>query len=386
MFGRMRSRLGVESDAPAAPPAPQEKAKAPAKTEAKVEAPKPEPKQEEPSKQIETPATQEKPEKVETTGESKKVSPWKLVDQFKKKALEAEQRALELEKLVLPEDQRNAITERVTKAEQRAKELEDEIRYVNYAKSDEFKQKYQQPYERAWQRAMSELQGTTFQDTNGQQQTFDVPHMMELVQMPLKKAREMANSLFGDLANDVMNHRNGLKEMLDQQTAALDEARKTGAEREGQKRNEFQSFMAQNSAKAKADWESFNKEIQDHPEHGEFLKPKEGNDEWNSIIEKGVEFAKKAFSVNIMDPRMTPEQRREAVKQQAALYNKAVAYGPLRYEVKNLRKQLAEREAELKQYKETTPATGGSAPATGQLAAAANGRDGLFQRLRARAS
>jgi len=54
--------------------------------------------------------------------------------------------------------------------------------------------------------------------------------------------------------------------------------------------------------------------------------------------------------------------------------------------VKNLRKQLAEREAELKQYKETTPTTGGSAPATGQLAAAANGRDGLFQRLRARAS
>ena len=386
MFGRMRSKLGVESDAPAAPATPQEKAKTPAKTEAKVEAPKPESKQEEPPKQTEAPAAEEKPEKVETSGESKKVSPWKLVDQFKKKALEAEQRALELEKLVLPEDQRNAITERLTKAEQKARELEDEIRYVNYAKSDEFKQKFQQPYERAWQRAMSELQGTTFQDAGGNQQTFGVDHMMELVQMPLKKARETANAMFGDIANDVMNHRNGLKEMLEQQTAALDEARKTGAEREGQKRNEFQSYLRELDNKSKADWEAFNKQIQEHPEHGEFITPKEGNDEWNSMIEKGIEFAKKAFTANIMDRRLTPEQRREVVKMQSALYNKAVAYGPLRYEVKNLRKQLAEREAELKQYKETTPATGGSAPATGQLAAAANGWDGLRQRLRARAS
>jgi len=388
MFGRMRSKLGVEPDGSATPP-PPEKPAAP-----KTEAPKPDTKNEQ-AKAPETPTTDTKagdapnadklPVGETQQGDSKKVSPWKLVDQFKKKALEAEQRALDLEKLVLPEDQRNAITERLTKAEQRAKELEDEMRYVNYAKSDEFKQKFQQPYERAWQRAMNELQGTTFQDPNGQQQTFGVDHMMELVQMPLKKAREMANSLFGDLANDVMNHRNGLKEMLDQQTSALEEARKTGSERESQKRNEWQNFMQQTSLKAKEHWEQFNKEVL-NSEHGEFLKPKEGNDEWNEMIEKGSEFAKKAFSVNVSDPRMTPEQRREAVKRQSALYNKAVAYGPMRYEIKNLRKALAEREAELKQYKDTTPGTGGSPPVSGSLSASIDGKEGLFQRLRARAS
>ena len=65
---------------------------------------------------------------------------------------------------VVPEQERTALTARVEKAEARAKELEDHIRYVDYEKSTEFKEKFDAPYVASWERAMSELSEITVTD------------------------------------------------------------------------------------------------------------------------------------------------------------------------------------------------------------------------------
>lgn len=380
MRDKLRGKAGVETPPPKAPEQP------------KTEAPKPEAQNNEQAKVPES--IEQTAEKTDTgnapdtnkehPSDSKKVSPWKLVDQFKQRALAAEQRALELEKQVIPETERTQQAERYKQSQARLAELEEEIRYVNYTKSAEFKEKHLVPYERAWHTAMKDLNGLTFQDQAGNSHGFDVNKMMELVSLDLPQARQVANTLFGDLANDVMNHRNRIKGLMDEQNSAIEEARKTGATREQQRAEQMRSFFSEVGSKAKEWWEGFNQEVQKHPEHGEFVKPKEGNEEWNTALEKGFEMAKKAFSVNVTDHRLTPEQRKEAVKLQSALYNKAAAYGPMRLEIKNLRKQLSERESELGKYKQTTPSAGGQTPQLTPASPQGNSLTALHDRLRSR--
>jgi len=383
MSEKMRSKMG---GAPAAAPATPPPAKAP-------EAPKTEAPKNDQAKAPETPQTSTKPDASDATdtaskvsakepqGDPKKVSPWKLVDQFKQRALAAEQRALELEKQVMPEEERTKTFERLTKTEQRAKELEDEIRHVNYVKSAEFKQKYEEPFVASVGAAMKELQGLSFSDDKGVAKSFDVNVLMELVNMPLHQARALSNNLFGDLANDVMNHRTEIRKNLDAQAAAIETAKKTGAERETQQREQFKQYMAQAGSFAKEHFNKFKQEILNDPNHGEFFKPKEGDDEWNTRLEKGYEMADKAFSVNVLDTRMTPEQRKEAVKLQAAVYNQAAAWRPMRLHISRLTKERDALRDELGKYRATTPAAGGQAP-QGAPTAPVNGKEGLFQRLR----
>ncbi len=386
MRERMRSKFGDKPVVKATETLPAKPAEEAPKTESKPneQAKAPEvPASSGDDTSASSPVSSEKTAAVESKGDPKKVSPWKLVDQFKQRALAAEQRALELEKQVLPEHDRTQMSERLTKAEQRAKELDEEIRYVNYTKSSEFREKYEQPFQRAVGSAIKELNGMTFQDDKGASRQFDVNVLMELVNMSLPQARQLSNSLFGDLANDVMSHRNEIRKNLDEQANAIETAKKTGIERDSQRQEQMKSFFQQVGSEAKQYWEGFNQEVQKHPEHGEFVKPKEGNEEWNAALEKGFEMAKKAFAVNVTDHRLTPEQRKDAVKLQSALYNKAAAYGPMRLEIKNLRKALSERETELGKYKSTTPAAGGQSP-QGTPAAPSNTKEAMFARLRAK--
>jgi len=380
---RLRGKMGgAQPAAPATPPPTTPKAPEAPKTEApkneQAKAPETTPAVTKTDK-VATPA--EKSAVPETPGDNKKVSPWKLVDQFKQRALAAEQRALELEKQVMPEEERTKTFERLTKTEQRAKELEDEIRHVNYVKSAEFKQKYEEPFVASVGAAMKELQGLSFSDDKGVAKSFDVNVLMELVNMPLHQARALSNNLFGDLANDVMNHRTEIRKNLDAQAAAIETAKKTGAERETQQREQFKQYMAQAGSFAKEHFNKFKQEILNDPNHGEFFKPKEGDDEWNTRLEKGYEMADKAFSVNVLDTRLTPEQRKEAVKLQAAVYNQAAAWRPMRLHISRLTKERDALRDELGKYKATTPAAGGQAPQATPNAPI-NGKEGLFQRLR----
>jgi len=382
MSEKMRGKMGgAQPASPATPPPATPKA---------PESPKPEVTKNDQAKAPETPTKPDasnatdptsKVPATEPQGDPKKVSPWKLVDQFKQRALAAEQRALELEKQVIPEAERTQTYERLTKTEQRAKELEDEIRYVNYTKSTEFKEKYEQPFQRAVGSAMKELQGLSFQDDKGVGKQFDVNVLMELVNLPLHQARAVSNNLFGDLSNDVMTHRNRIRENLDEQAAAIETAKKTGAERETQQREQLKQYVAQASGFAKEHFNKFKQEILAHPEHGEFFKPKEGDEEWNTRLEKGYEMADKAFSVNVLDTRLSPEQRKEAVKLQAAVYNQSAAWRPMRLHIQRLTKERDALRDELGKYKATTPAAGGQAP-QGTPSAPVNGKEGLFQKLR----
>ena len=311
----------------------------------------------------ETPAA---PQEGERPGKAGKVSPWKLFDAEKaaRARVEKENQELkahydELKASIVPEQERQAITDRVQKAEARAKELEEHIKFVDYSRSAEFQEKYQKPYEAAWERAMSELKELTVEDVNGGSRRVTAEDMLELVQLPLPKAREIADNVFGKFADDVMAHRKEIKNLFETQANALDAARKNGVARTEQQKEAVRKWQGEATAAVRKVWEKANAEALADPKHGEYFKPKQGNSEWNQRLAKGAELVDKAFSIDPLNPQLSPQDREAAVRRHAAVRNRAIAYGPLRWENAQLKAELDAAKVELAKYKGTSPPAGG---------------------------
>ncbi len=311
----------------------------------------------------------------------KKQSPWKLMDQFKKRSVELESENLALKQRLESMGDAAKVAERMTVAEKRAQELEEHIRFVDYSKSDEFKTKYQTPYEAAWKRATAELRELSIADAAGNQRMVTPDDLLQLVNLPLGKAREVANQLYGDYANDVMEHRREIRTLFDQQQNALDDARKNGVETQKKQQEQWQQTVKQVNDQVKTVWDEANQKLRSHPEIGKDFTPIDGDEEGNSRLKKGYELADAAFTQNPLDPRLTPEQRKEYVERHAAVRNRAAAYGRLKFWLKQRDTRISELTKELEQFKSSEPGKG--APASvGTVKPQGGARESVFGALR----
>jgi hypothetical protein len=167
----------------------------------------------------------------------------------------------------------------------------------------------------------------------------------------LGEARKLANELFGDAANDVMSHRTKVRELSQAQEKALVEAKKTGAEREKQM-TEAQRKMAGETAQL---WQTYNAE--DESKY-DFLKEKEGDDAWNSKLSSSKKFVDGAFSTSVTDPKLTPEQRAEAVRKHAAVRGRAIGFSMMKMERDAAKAELAKAQKALEEYTKAEPNAG----------------------------
>jgi hypothetical protein len=341
-----------QDDQPPAPPAkpaakPSEK---PATAQVPDEAPTPDPN--------EPPA----PATAQPTAEpGKKVSPWKLYEAEKTARAAVEKQLQDMKASIVPEAERKTLTERMTATEKRNAELEEHIRFVDYQKSSEFQAKYQQPYQAAWKRALSELGELTLTDPNTQQpRRLVADDILQLVNLPLQQAREIADATFGVFATDVMAHRKEIRSLFDQQAAALDEAKKNGVTHWKQAQEQFQRNAAEMAEQIQQTWTKVNEDALADPKMAEYFKPKEGNEEWNQRLSKGYALADRAYKEDPRAPNLTPEQRISAIKRHAAVRNRAAGWGPLKWENGQLKKAIKELESDLAKYKGSTPTAGGT--------------------------
>ena len=291
-----------------------------------------------------------------------KVNPWKLVDEYKAKVAKLEADHVEVSKRAIPEDQWKKTNETLAQRESRLKELEEEIRYVNYSKSEEFKTKYQQPYEKQWQRTMAELGELTVETADGGIRPLAANDILDLVNAPLGKAHEMAVERFGDLWPEVMAHRKEIRKLFDEQLSALDEARKSGADREKSITEQSQRQYAETSTQIRETWSKANEEVTVDPKYGSYFTPVDGDQEGNLRLAKGFELADRAFSENPLAPGLTTEQRQGIVRRHAAVRNRAAAFGRLTYQNQQSKTRIADLEKQLAEYKGSEPAAGGSLP------------------------
>ena len=372
MFANLRSRAKAEGPAaePASPVAPA----APATVKAApVAEPKSEPVTEEEFAigddvdEVAKPAAAEpKAEPVAGTepaaAEPKpKVSPWKLVDEWKERARKVEQEVVEIKKLIPNEEARKQEMAQIETIRKRNAELEAEIRNVSFAKSEEFKTKFEQPYNQAWERAMSEVSEITVLDAeSGEERKATSGDIMEIVNLPLGQARKQAEEKFGSFADDVMSHRKAIRELHQASNTALEAARASGEEVQKSRMAQFQQMREAMNREVGTHWEAFNQAIVKDKRFGKFFAPAQGDTEGNTRLEKGFKMVDAALAMNPLDPRLNPEQRKEAVRLHTAIRNRAAAFGRMASMVAQKESRIAQLESELKQYKGSAPEAGGS--------------------------
>lgn len=317
------------------------------------------------------------------SGDRKRMGPWKLVQQYKQQLKQRETEIGELRKSGANPVDTKQFEERVTKAEARAKELEDHIRYVDYTKSSEFTEKYEKPYESAWKRAMSELGELEVSDpSSGERRPATTDDLVELVSLPVQQAKERAREIFGDFCEEAMAHRKDIKQLFDAKNEALKNAKQSSEEYFKKKQEDAQRQTSETTKFIAENWKKLNDEAPKDPKHGVFFAPKEGDEEGNKRLQKGYELADRAFSLNSMDPRLTPQQRIEAIRVHSAIRNRAAAYGRMVYWLEQERAAHQATKAELEKYRSANPGAGEGARAPGGDPAATSAKESVFGALR----
>ena len=322
--------------------------------------------------------------KPEEVIDKKKTNPWKVIDEHKKARATLESEIADLKKLIANPEVRKSEVERLTAAEKRNQELEEHIKFVDYSKSTEFQDKYQKPYEAAWTRAMSELKELTVTDpSTGDERAMSPNDLLELVNMPLLKARETADELYGAAANEVMAYRKEIRGLYEQQSNALDSARKSGVEKSSKDNAARTAQMESARVETAKHWESYNKAILENETTGHYFKPVDGAEEINRKLEAGYKFVDETMALNPLNPKLTPEQRQEAVKRHASLRARAAAFGRMRHDLETTKKELAATLKKLSEFEETVPGTGSdSREAGGATIPKGDRMGGLMQKLR----
>jgi hypothetical protein len=242
--------------------------------------------------------------------------------------------------------EKKAILEKFEASEKRRQELEQEIKFVAYNKSEEFFEKYQKPYEEAWSKAVSELNELTIESEDGTVRKATAQDLLALSNMPLGEARKLAKTMFGDAADDVMAHRRKIRELSDAQTKALDDAKKNAETHDKEK----QTQSLQQRQKIATLWQDENKAWQE--KFPRWFKPEDGDEEGNALLAKGYEMADAAFSNN---GDKTPEEK---VKLHAELRNKAAAFPKIALRLKQAKTRIKELEKSLKEFEQSEPPSG----------------------------
>lgn len=394
-------REALESRAtPVAEPPPNEWERPPIEQPARPGAQKPE--NEESTEENPPARSEETTEQTPPVVDPKKAAKpnnWKVLNESLKtertKNAELQAQITKLAGERVPDQERSTITERLTKAEARAKELEDHIRFVDYQKSEEFQSKYEAPYIEAWKGAMQELSEIPVNDpaVDGGVRAATQEDVWALVNMPLGQAHEAAKELFGEFANVALGHRKDIKNLLAQRNKAVEEAKTNGSTRIKQAQEAHQAALQKTAQDIGKQWQEITNSILSDPAMSEFLKPieiPEGKQptpeekEWNDFLDKGKSLVDKYWKMSPLDNKLTPEQRREVIAGHAAIRHRAAAFGPLKRMAKRLQKRVKELEKQLGGYQESTPSTtggGGSQRPTSAKGAKAEFHNALVKKM-----
>lgn len=243
-------------------------------------------------------------------------------------------------------DEVRALTDRLTKAETRRDELEQEMRHINYQGSEEFKTRYQKPYEDAWVRATKDLSELTVEMADGASRKATPEDLARLANMPLGEARRTARDIFGEAADDVMAHRRKILDLSEAQDAALQESRKAAKERDQTRIVEERT----RGEKLRGVYGETVTQIAD--KYPRLFKPVPGDDEGNQLLERGFSEVDRFFN----DTNMPMEER---VKLHAMLRFRAGGFDRMQLRMVRMSKQLQQARADLQAYEKSQPPGGG---------------------------
>lgn len=317
-------------------------------------------------------ADKDKAEPAKPDGEKKKVSPWKLVEEHKARAAKAETEVAELRKLVTNEAERKGEVERLTKAETRAKELEDHLRYLDYQQHPEFQEKYQKPYDDHFNRVMGRLAGVKITTNDGSTRAVDIKDILDLGQYPADVVIEKAEEKFGKLGMWVAERVEELKQLSESKFNALEKAKTEGVKKLRDDEEKAQREQKEVAEFISETWTKAHKELEEHSKYNDYFKAKEGDEEHNAQLEKGEAFLQKAWLESPMEPGLTKEEREARTKRQAKAQKFIKGFGAVHLTIQRQKAEIEALKTELSEFKGSEPKI------EGQRLETPNGQPGAY--------
>lgn len=307
------------------------------------EDPKDQKKPEETPKDQEKPADEPKKEEPKPAGSAKELRT--ALDNTKKE-LALARAELEKVKSAKPEDpERSTLLQKLEAESKRREELEKEIQFVSYEKSQEYTEKFRVPLENAFSNAYKEVVEFKITNEDGTTRQATEDDFNRLLYLSTPDALAMAKQLFGDGHTEIMAHRRFIKQMDESRRHAI-EKHKT----EAKTRDESQRLQ-QEQAKARYQ-KLYEDTLKDQAEkYPKAFAPQEGEEEGNRLLEKGKELVDLAFS----DSNIPPEQR---IQLHATIRNKAIAFDRMVWRNKQMEEKISALEKELAEFQKSSPQAG----------------------------
>ncbi len=289
---------------------------------------------------------------------------WGLGGYKKAKQLETELNALREKHAAVEQqvpktlEERNQLAEKLKALETSLNEKEDRLKYLNYEHSDEFKTKYEQPYQNAWKSLLTDIKELTVSvedktkeaDIDGKYPMTDRPATRQdfdvIYNAPLGQATKLAHEKFGTAAGIVLQHRAAIRQAATAATNALDEWKTKGAERA--KQEEERSIRE--NAEIQTVWEDANKRTSEHPHGKPWWGYEENDKEINDALDKGFAYADQRFSGDYAKLPMA-----EKVHLDAQIRHRVAGFFKLRVLLERANKELSAAKEELATRRGSSP-------------------------------
>ena len=250
-----------------------------------------------------------------------------------------------------------ALAEKLAKAESRQAEMEAELRAARQEVSPEFKQKYDEPFNRAAEYAKRDIeQLVVIDEDEGTQRAATWEDFIGIYRLPKGKAIMEARRLFGpEQAQIAMGHLADLQRLDYQRNAALEQEKATWAERETSR----VAAAAQEREATQQMWKKVNDDIK--AKRPEWFGEDPEDEEGNKLLAEGYRLVDTAFSNR---EALTPQQR---VTVDAQVRNRAAAFPRTVMRLRKANAEISELKAKLAEYEASAPGEtrnpGGGAPA-----------------------
>lgn len=227
----------------------------------------------------------------------------------------------------------------------RLEEYEIELRYQDYTKSEEFKEKYEKPYQQRFDQAVDEVKELYVNLEDGSSRPATEKDFERILGADKTEVKALARKMFGDEDyRDVLEHRRDLIEMNRKATQDAKNYRENANKRELERANK----KLESEAQLKRLWEKANEEIPE--KFPQYFKPIEGDDEYNAALKQGYEIIDAAH-----DPKLPIEEK---VARLAGARHRAAGYRAQVLLRKRAEARVKELEEVVKGYEESAPKGG----------------------------
>lgn len=269
-------------------------------------------------------------------------------DTYKKQAEELDAR-LKAAPQVDEQKIRSEYSKKENEYQQKIRDYEEKLRYHDYSQTQEYKEKFVQPWDEAQDRVKTDLEGVTVLDGEVERAA-TLADVGELLGMNISQASRRAKELFGDAAPAFMQHRQELLRLRNAANKAQSEWKEKGSQYQTQQQETERQHRERVLGLYSEETERYRKTAP------EIFGEEPGDDEGNQLLRKFEPLVNLALKGEGLPDGLSKEQRSERiVKAQANVAMRAMAFGRERLRNVRLTQKLDELTEKLKSYEKSEP-------------------------------